>query len=152
MACNSAAWHSGQERRLNDGRDRKASGSTLFEALLLVASSDEMLYDDKSSLLDRSFEQKISEVRLQPKTSTRRQLLSESVFIFWNTISSITVSCLRSWLSGHGTWTEVQRLCIWFFRGSSRITTDSHTSDVVVENWKETWQRRRLWFIFLRSA
>ena len=33
----SAARRSGQERRLNDRRDRKASGSTLSEALLRVA-------------------------------------------------------------------------------------------------------------------
>ena len=46
MACKSTAWHSGQERRFNDGRDRKASDFTLSEALLLVVSSDEMLYDD----------------------------------------------------------------------------------------------------------
>ena len=46
MACKSAAWRSGQECRFNDGRDREASGSTLSEALLLVASSDKMLYED----------------------------------------------------------------------------------------------------------
>ena len=46
MECKSAAWHNGQERRFNDGRDRNASGSTLSEALLLVVSSSKMLYDN----------------------------------------------------------------------------------------------------------
>ena len=45
MACKLAALRSGQERRFDDGRDRKARGSTLSEAWLLVASSDTMLYD-----------------------------------------------------------------------------------------------------------
>ena len=42
----SAAWRSGQERRFNDGRDRRASGSTLSEASLLVGSLGKMLYDN----------------------------------------------------------------------------------------------------------
>ena len=46
MACKSAAWRNGQERRFNASRDRRASGSTLSEALLLAASSDKMLYGD----------------------------------------------------------------------------------------------------------
>ena len=57
MACKSAAW---QELRFNDGSDRKASGSTLAEALLLVASSDKMLWDDYLSLLGQSYEQQIT--------------------------------------------------------------------------------------------
>ena len=49
--------------RLSDRRNRKASGSSISEALLLFASLDNMLYDDKLSLLSRFYEQHINEVR-----------------------------------------------------------------------------------------
>ena len=74
------------------------------------------------------FEQQINEVRIQEVRS--RRLLSESGFVFYNAMSSITVSCLQSRLSGLGSWTAVQKLPIWLSIESSRITTNSCISDV----------------------
>ena len=66
MARKSAAWRNGCEDHFNGSRDCKASGSTLSEVLLFVASSDKMHYHDQLSMLGRSYKQQINLVRIQP--------------------------------------------------------------------------------------